>query len=69
MNVTRCSALRENCAAHAALVAKLDGWVTRLETEGPSTALVLEVHRECSTWLQSHIVRIDCKLRDCGKHK
>ena len=67
MQVARCPAHRENCAAHAALIAKLDGWVARLQTGGATTSLVLEVHRECSAWIQAHIVRIDCKLRDCGR--
>jgi hemerythrin len=68
MQVARCPAHRENCAAHAALTTKLDGWVARLQTGGATTSLVLEVHRECSAWLQGHILRVDCKLRDCTRH-
>jgi hemerythrin len=69
MQIARCPAHRENCAAHAALTSKLDAWVARLQTGGATTSLVLEVHRDCSAWIQAHIVRIDCKLRDCGRQQ
>ena len=64
MTKVGCPSRIENCAAHAALIAKLDGWVKRLET-GVNTSLVLEVYRETSQWIQGHILKVDCKLRGC----
>lgn len=61
-----CPAFEENCRSHDQFVAKLDGWVDRLRTAGASTALVLEVHREASAWIRSHILGVDCKLRGCA---
>ena len=60
-----CPAHEENKREHAQFVAKLDGWVHRLN-EGVSTALVLEIFRETSAWIRVHIVRTDCKLRGCS---
>jgi hemerythrin-like metal-binding protein len=59
-----CPAHAENCSAHRAFEAKLDGWVTKLQN-GPSTSLVLEVYRETASWVRNHILRVDCKLRNC----
>ncbi len=64
MTKVGCPSRIENCAAHAALIAKLDGWVKRLEA-GVNTSLVLEVYRETSQWIQGHILKVDCKLRGC----
>lgn len=60
----RCPAHAENCRAHAEFVAKLDGWVAKLNN-GASTTLVLEVYRETSNWIRSHILKTDCQLRNC----
>lgn len=65
MQRVACPAHDENCKAHDQFMAKLDGWVNRLQTAGVSTALVLQVHGEASAWIRSHIVGIDCKLRGC----
>ncbi len=61
-----CPAYQENCRSHDQFVAKLEGWVARLNSGGASTSLVLEVYREASGWIQSHIVGVDCKLRGCA---
>jgi hemerythrin-like metal-binding protein len=60
----QCPAATANIKAHRDFVAKLDDWVTRLNT-GPSLMLVLEVHRETSNWIRAHILSVDCKLRGC----
>lgn len=59
-----CAAAGENCKAHQEFVSKLDGWVQRLNA-GPSTALVIEIYRETGNWIRSHILRVDCQLRNC----
>lgn len=68
MRRVNCPAQEENCRAHDQFIAKLDNWVARLRTSGVSTGLVLEVHREASAWIRSHIVGVDCKLRACKAH-
>lgn len=60
-----CPAYHENCRAHDEFIAKFDDWVSRLRSAGSSTALVLDVHRETSAWIRSHIIGVDCKLRGC----
>ncbi|HVU34387.1 MAG TPA: hemerythrin family protein [Opitutaceae bacterium] len=65
MQKVGCPAHAENCRAHDQFVAKLEAWIARLRAAGSSTSLVLEVHREASAWIQSHIVGVDCKLRGC----
>jgi len=59
-----CPAHAENCKAHADLIAKLDGWVVRLNA-GATTSLVLEIYRETSAWIRNHILKVDCQLRNC----
>jgi len=65
MRAVKCPASGQNCTAHQALTAKLDGWVSRLNTGGATTSLVLEIYREASEWLRQHIVKVDCQLRAC----
>ena len=65
MRAVKCPASGQNCTAHRALIGKLDGWVTRLNADGATTSLVLEIYRESSAWLQQHIVKVDCQLRGC----
>ena len=64
MTRVQCPAAAANKQAHRDFVAKLDGWLGKLQT-GASLSLVLEVHRETSRWIQAHIVGVDCKLRGC----
>ena len=62
----KCPTTGQNCTAHKVLVAKLDGWVSRLNAAGPTTVLVLEIYKESSEWLRSHIIGIDSHLRKCA---
>ena len=64
MTRVQCPSAAANQMAHQEFVAKLDGWLARLQA-GSSLSLVLEVHRETSRWIQSHILGVDCKLRGC----
>jgi hemerythrin-like metal-binding protein len=64
MQRVACPAYKANCHDHAAFLSRLDGWLKQLHA-GPSTALVLDVYRETSTWIRGHILRIDCQLRQC----
>lgn len=67
MQATHCPAYAENKRAHDAFTARLNDWVARMQRQ-PSTALVLEVHRETASWIRSHILKVDCQLRDYAAH-
>jgi len=60
-----CPAYARNCREHELFVARLDGWVSRLKSEGATTSLVLEVYRDTAAWIGGHIIKTDCQLRDC----
>jgi len=64
MTRVNCPSKDANVKAHNEFVAKLDGWLAKLQA-GPSLSVVLEVHRETSRWITAHIVGVDCKLRGC----
>ena len=66
MKDVKCPTTGQNCTAHKLLVAKLDGWVAKLNAGGASTSLVLEIYKESSEWLRSHIVGIDSPLKRCA---
>ena len=66
MKDVKCPTTGRNCTAHKVLVAKLDGWVTRLNASGPNPVLVLEIYKESSEWLCNHIVGIDSHLKRCA---
>jgi hemerythrin len=65
MQRVSCPAYADNCREHQRFVARLDGWVARLQSEGATTSLVLEVYRDTSAWIGSHILKTDCQLRCC----
>ena len=66
MKDVKCPTTGQNCTAYKLLVAKLDGWVAKLNAGGASTSLVLEIYKESSEWLRSHIVGIDSPLKRCA---
>ena len=45
MKDVKCPTTGQNCTAHKLLVAKLDGWVAKLNAGGASTSLVLEIYK------------------------
>lgn len=65
MLAVKCPVHGENCKAHAALIAKLDGWAARLNS-GLTSGLATEVYFEASNWIQGHIKKVDCNLRGCA---
>jgi hemerythrin len=66
MRLINCSAYAENIREHKAFIGRLNTWLVRLQTQ-PSTALVLEVHRDTANWIRAHIMKVDCKLRGCQR--
>jgi len=59
-----CPSQQENCAAHRVLIEKLDRWKLELG-QGENTQLLLESSRELQSWIRTHIMSVDCKLRGC----
>lgn len=64
MERVQCPVRAGNCQAHARLKARLAEWVPLLKKEGaPEHARM--IHDELSVWIQEHILKIDCRLRNC----
>lgn len=62
-----CPAAAANKQAHAQFIQLFKGYRNRLVTEGPTTALVIEVQQKVSEWIRNHIVRTDTRLRECAR--
>ena len=62
-----CPAHAANCSAHSVFREKLEHWLTILTMSGSPVSVLMDVHRESSAWIESHILNIDCKLRGCPK--
>jgi hemerythrin len=60
-----CPAYKENVAAHAEFVAKLEGWLNVLTISGSPAAVLSDVHRDATAWIHGHIKSVDCQLRGC----
>lgn len=67
MHRVACPALRENCTAHREFARRLDSWLELLTTSGTPVSVLLDVHRESTAWIESHIVTVDCRLRGCAE--
>lgn len=65
MHLHRCPAASANRTAHAEFIRVFTAFRKRLEVEGPTLKLTLEVQKQLSDWLSNHIVRTDTALRGC----
>ena len=68
MRCVHCPALGENIKAHSMLLIRLSEWVPRLYKPG-TRELAREIFTELTTWIQNHILRVDCQLRHCLSEK
>jgi hemerythrin len=59
----RCPAYQANSGAHAEFTEKFAGWVAQLERTGAPVALARQIHGEARTWIEAHILNVDCALR------
>lgn len=55
-----------NCEAHRLFAARIQNWVDRVNESDP-TALALEIYLGSADWLREHILKIDCRLRECAR--
>lgn len=60
-----CPVAAANRTAHAEFIRVFTEFRQRLEREGPSTRLTLEIQQRLSDWLRNHIVKVDTKLKEC----
>lgn len=65
MHRVQCPTAVANRSAHQEFTRTFADFRARLEREGPSTKLTLEVQQRMSEWLRNHIVRTDTALRGC----
>ncbi len=65
MQENRCPVAGANKLAHQQFIKTFTDIRARLQHDGPTAALVVEVQRQLGDWLTSHIVRTDSKLRSC----
>ena len=61
----RCPVASANKLAHMQFSRLLQDYRKRLDEEGPTGSLVIEVQQNVSTWIRDHIVRTDTHLRNC----
>ena len=66
MNRVRCPSRELNFDAHREFARKLEGWLDLLSFGGTPVSVLLDVHRESSAWIESHILNVDCCLRNCA---
>jgi hemerythrin len=59
----RCPAHRENKQAHTDFLEELRRFKQRLGTEGHRSDILQGLHDYCGQWVQSHILRVDTKLK------
>jgi hemerythrin-like metal-binding protein len=65
MEKNHCPVAEINKSAHARFVQNVQETRQRLEQEGPSTELVLQIKSDLGDWFIKHIRRIDSNLRTC----
>lgn len=64
MERVQCPVRAGNCQAHAKLRVRLGEWVQLLKKPGaPEHARM--IYTELSAWITDHILKIDCRLRQC----
>ncbi|HRE26467.1 MAG TPA: bacteriohemerythrin, partial [Anaerolineales bacterium] len=60
-----CPVAGKNKEAHTKFVASFRAMRSRIESEGPSTALAIELQHNLADWLVNHIRKIDTHLAGC----
>ncbi len=68
MEKHQCPVAKKNKTAHASFVANFGAMRARIETDGPSPALAIELQHKLADWLVNHIRRIDTQLGGCMTH-
>lgn len=61
----RCPSYSDNKAAHGQFLDFFRKFKHRFESEGCRPDVLKELHDFCSSWIQSHILRLDMQLKPC----
>ncbi len=69
MEKHRCPVAKANKTAHATFVKNFLSLRARIEKEGPTAALAIELQQSLADWLVNHIRKIDTNLGSCMPHK
>lgn len=65
MRHVACPALALNCKAHREFARWLEAWLQLLTLGNEPISLLSDIHQETVTWMESHILGVDCQLRGC----
>lgn len=65
MQTHKCPVRGQNKAAHAKFLSDYGELVEMVKKDGVSTGVVLKIKELLGNWLNSHICRVDTKLRSC----
>ena len=60
-----CPAQQENKKAHQDFLQFFQKFKKRFDAEGCRPDIMMELHGACSSWIQQHILKIDCQLTPC----
>lgn len=61
-----CPGYERNCRAHREFVEKLVRWMQLISDGVAPESLATVIHNESSSWIESHILSVDCQLRGCS---
>jgi hemerythrin-like metal-binding protein len=67
MDERHCPALAQNKSAHRKFLADYQTLLALVQREGATTAAVLQIKQMLGNWLQTHICKVDARLRHCSK--
>jgi hemerythrin len=67
MDRYRCPMASENRAQHVLFVKRMQTLREQMETHEPRSEEILALYREIHAWIQNHILKVDCALRNCIK--
>ena len=67
MTAYRCPVAAANKIQHMQFMRLLGGYRKRLQDEGPTGSLAIEVQHTVGEWIRNHIIKTDTHLRSCVK--
>lgn len=65
MRRVECPALAANCTAHQEFSRRLESWLKLLTSDSLPISLLMDIHHESTSWIENHILGVDCQLRGC----
>ncbi len=65
----QCPVQAANKSAHAEFIRIFTALTERLQKDGPTPTMVIQVEKQFSGWMTSHVVKIDTNLKKCLEAK